>query len=1769
MRERPVPVPVEEAQPTRGLVLSEIPTSGELEALTSSELLARMRSLEDWKGAAHMLITTEELDADPKQRSAVETRVAELVSELVKQGKLYPGQEYVIDPLTGVGAWLPHQASSEAQGVETTDLSPSPSKGVPKPERVISTEHKLLEVLGFKKQQKDLVNASNGELIAAAQELAHLDPNIFKVDVGAFPHDLDALTVEDLTSRPDDAPDVMRRKIALRKELVDWIAAETTHFEQREVSGAPELSRSGAPAAVPPTTEAGVPPVPPKAEGSTEPHEPSETERAAYQARVRDELDHLPREELGSPEQLAANELLGRLERQTDPKRIDDLRVGIDKNLKRMRERISARRGTSTTGESGTAVVPEPVATEDLETVARSLESLTDVDEIRTGRKRLVLMYADLVLNALHTHSTTDAHFAEPMGITLMRKIVEKLRSTTEMTEQTDRLAELILEAIERNHEEITRYGIVLPPLPKLPAIPETPTEPMSDAAAEGVVEEPPAAEPTAEPAAPRLAAETAGETKPDVSETFETGLEQALEHNAALPNADTSSADRSVNITYNIGDGAQVGVVAHEGVHNSMIGIAAQPGTAAGVPAERTEPSVPERVQQTSSAPEAVTEKQDAPTALPAHEPTPVAEPAPETPTQPKAVPAGAPETDAAETAPTPPETASDRTGEEAAALAAPADMVPSEAAGESVSSPGVTAPEATPAEPTPEAAPSDPYQQTRAEYHEFTSRLREAGKEYQAALMALTTRRNELGLLKRAKNAKELVLLAKVRDEKEAAYDALLGEVRTKRTERVTKIVEAVKARRERRGDLEEAVSRDPAAHILAWHEAILYAQTMRHAATIEQLQGVGAQKEHGPLVRRMQAVAEYYRKIPLANKLTLRVVGAGAIGAGAALLAAPTAAAAAFWAGGAAATRAGVGFLTGMGAAVGTKKGLDSVIEKRAARKTGELKKDFAGKHLADTRKQLLAIRKQERQLKTGATVVAGAAAFGAGATAGQAAAHVVDGGSLADAEAYTGVPRALGNLKRAADWVDEKVGLRGVPETPDVAESEVAGIPETEKTASVSEPSVQPEDAPISEPARSPAPEVGEQVEPDAQRAEQPEANPIESRGVFRPEGTLEVRLEDDSIMLRDPSDPRVVYTCFDSGRCYRTTLNDPTAPGYRNSDGPQDSPEIEKHELPPAMRERVMRWDREHDLQAALDREVREGAIPHAAPRSEEGRVWLNDEQMFSEVEPQVGQRTPLAQPETALQVGAIDTTYAQGESPVSVIQDMVRKLDPSLTEEQVGRVAYRLFLEIQHDGAAQEAFNVHEGKWNLVRPGSTARYRFDEALLERELQSVRGTPATEPAPIEARTEEPVVLREKQEPARVAAPEPVRYRPGDFPRTPELFNNLENLGQVPDHLGAGTRPALEYLFSSGAWSAEVTALRPRILSAWGALSQVPVAKLIDETPGAEFELAGGSVRLTPETEQLLVVLSHQLERMPGARGLLEVHAAAGGTFGALLQDIAREQSGVAAPPQQVAPSIRTPAYKPGGRMGLVLRDPGRVAVEMIADNRQQAEIDRARAIAASRGYEHGRGGYGRHTPLVPGRAGVGVYGEAVGEVPISRNGSLRIGGRAGAEVTVQGGPTLRAPGAATPEALAQVEGDLLRDLRSGWFNAPNLTDAEITRFRTIDTISAEELALYTPKAQQALIDAGLAEQGEALSRYMRSLMRQGIDRLEANAAAGVRRAPGYKVVGGPDASALSPFEYAHHMKGINARDLPVGAARNRPLRQQGFGIRRGRPYNLNQ
>lgn len=1299
-------------------------------------------------------------------------------------------------------------------------------------------------------------------------------------------------------------------------------------------------------------------------------------------------------------------------------------------------------------------------------------------------------------------------------------------------------------------------------------------------------------------------------------------------------------------------------------------------------------------------------------------------------------------------------------------------------------------------------------PWQKARAEYKVYSDEMKQAGTAYKDAIKKyeLEKKNTTLGmrgavLEKNALRDKRLAM-----EEAERAYDTLLNQVREKRTERIHAFAEE----RVARGIAERATriitvipegEEDPRPtpakqekHMFAVHEALLIGLTNKHAEVIERLRGIGVEKERGPLMRGLKAAADYYRKIPVAQKFGMRVIGAGAIGAGAAFLAAPAAVGAALWTGGAAATRAAVGFFSGMGAAAGTKKGLDALAKKYVIdKKTNALKENFSETKLSDARKRTLGIRRWDRNLQRASTATAGAAAFGAGATAGQAAAHVVDSGfqadSLTDAEAWKGVPNALERMSRAATWGAEKLGLvdADVPPT-----APAAAVPE--QAHATPTPGDQPTSAPeahMSQPEALKVPTLQSSEQYVSWLSEQPYVaghgkgfldlvDPSNHEALYRctpggcfavgTNGGLGVKIDSGNLpspyrnlaevwynaesidgapaptaftrvagvvptSSREPlyffegeteggvtetTNPsmfgglkeyvRAHVTSLDEGmqekvanELYRTLATRDVGALSRLGIGVSEVegqlvptvPQGGTYTLSFTPNEVLDAVNAAHEsipgytggaaaAAAAVEQSPPRTDVPAqqiaggpvAAEHAQQGtpagtaRYAADPTYYDGQMEP-FGERPPLA----------VRGTYADGASVERVLQNNI-SADPAfskLTHEELGKVAHRVQLELMKDPDMAEAFGVQHGHWDEVAKGGAFNAEIDRSLIEREIAAVRGvsTPLVEPSTAPSTIEAPTPRPEHVPATPVESPDARAisgsYRSADFPRTAELYNNLENLRQTGiDHLGASSRPALDHLFKTHVFTPELAAMRPQIQSAWGVLSKAPARLLIDRVPGSTFAVGGTTVTLTPDTERLLTALTFQLEKIPGARGVLETVAAKNGTYGDAMNEIARldgykpvpEAAADAAPhegqhtrasvPEQAAqpatprPDVAT--QHSAAQQEQVWRDPqypnqrfwserggtwyyqdkggswiqwkGDVPREVVAaeaaSNRLRAggtqeragsaaaqhrgptaartqaeEIAYAQGVAAANGYPHtptgGAGGVvpgpetartsagvagtsdrlGPRYPRIPmprNDAEVGVQGSVEGVVPISADGTeLVTNARGGVKVGMVEGNTARVPNFASEAALHSVEPDLVRELRSGWFNGPDLNDEQIAAFKALN-VSPQGLATWphSPAVTAELARVGLEGKARALAVYMSGKMGpSGLDSIKARAAAGATGPVPLK--GGPSVTGMKAYDYAWNIKALNMKDMPHAIGNRNPQAYRPRGVRFGRSY----
>ncbi len=446
------------------------------------------------------------------------------------------------------------------------------------------------------------------------------------------------------------------------------------------------------------------------------------------------------------------------------------------------------------------------------------------------------------------------------------------------------------------------------------------------------------------------------------------------------------------------------------------------------------------------------------------------------------------------------------------------------------------------------------------RAAQVEFETKLNEMKAE-RAERLGLTHRLLEMSYQRRLGGENDPAAHPERRKaQREAKFAALHEALVLRSTSTMLELAQGIGGKEEldiavasrvgvRREDLSEG-TRD-ASGVLTPEAQVRATARKEHWAELEK--AVGERKDPSRLVRTYKAGMRYYRSIPKEKQLAIRMLGGGAVG----LVVGGGAGAAAYMA-----ARAGAGFFGGALMAGAVSKKLFGATERHIARsKKGILESDTMT--LADKQHEYMAMRRRERNMKRGAMALTGAAAFAAGASAGQAVNEVAMSGLSLESigrGVVHGVPRTVeawnNNAHRAWDYA--------TGETP-VAPAGAAGAAPVEapRSGATQAPETPPDSAHVEVP---PAGAPRAQAEITGQGASVQEFERIRKEGYVITE-------EHGARVYTHPDGMR--YHVFGNGNMYAETLNESPSAGDGHA-GISNSPKVTLDNLPPELREHLVR-----------------------------------------------------------------------------------------------------------------------------------------------------------------------------------------------------------------------------------------------------------------------------------------------------------------------------------------------------------------------------------------------------------------------------------------------------------------------------------------------------------------------------------------------------------------------------------------------------------------
>lgn len=579
--------------------------------------------------------------------------------------------------------------------------------------------------------------------------------------------------------------------------------------------------------------------------------------------------------------------------------------------------------------------------------------------------------------------------------------------------------------------------------------------------------------------------------------------------------------------------------------------------------------------------------------------------------------------------------------------------------------------------------------------------------------------------------------------------------------------------------------------------------------------------------------------------------------------------------------------------------------------------------------------------------------------------------------------------------------------------------------------------------------------------------------------------------------------------------------------------------------------------------------------------------------------------------------------------------EWINKTYPDLTDAQRGAVATRLRLALMKDPSMDDTLKVRGGNWNDVAKGEVYDVKVDRALVQREIDAVRGNRSGFRAAAPAdRPNGQGAYEARPQGARTGAPvevEGARKMPGanprmqDFPHIDDATLNsavreLSGMsGEVTGAPDGQSWSQMKWLIENNPRVAKSMHgwMHPPFRSALHTIEQVKVADLQDNVPGVR-----GAVPVSPELER---VLRGALSGLRSASGPDADYLGAKSTM-TLAQAIQETYKRNAAyVPSESSDVVLVSPPEPASRAPQSLIPPDEVQrtnvpdteSEQLADRfeesrhsqnptyeddvrltRSDAILDQANEVVDTRMHQAGyRSGRAPGTVRVQGdvrydqRHGVRVRGGVVydergarvradgrhiyerrvprprvvsggrttmstgavyeSQTPIPGGGELVSEGGAGVRMRVRESPRVDVSRVAYDQRMVDTFGpDSYKQMYGGIFGDSVFDEqADIPRFQSLKC-SAKDIIDLNPTGRQALIEAGLSDHAKELQGFMikeqRSLM--GAARLEANRGAGVKTAPGYKVIG-PDPANMSPDQYYKTMYALRNGGLKAAADAN--------------------
>lgn len=742
------------------------------------------------------------------------------------------------------------------------------------------------------------------------------------------------------------------------------------------------------------------------------------------------------------------------------------------------------------------------------------------------------------------------------------------------------------------------------------------------------------------------------------------------------------------------------------------------------------------------------------------------------------------------------------------------------------------------------------------RQKRQDVKNELREAEAAYTAKLNEMEERRRErmaqaaLHLKEaRARRTREGKESTEERDEKtrEKVLMARHEAVVMRRTANMVELARGIGDKKDmqtaiatRMGLLDKNGTILPLNHVPEGHAALSAEDFAKRQATWNQYEEeVGGRKDPSKLVEGLKSAMGWYRRKPAWARHGARVFIGGTIG---------------FLSGGlSAAAMASSRAVGGIGGGMAIMLGVSGIHHGAEKFTTSRSKKLIEGHEgtLADRQQKYLGYRKQERVIKRTATGVGALGAFAVGAEAGEIASDMVSAshvgaGSLSwsgykpdidintgDYEAGQGTVRAATNLVntpgRMWDWGKGQLGFG--EQGPSGAGKVVGPGPET---------------APKAEPEQG----VTEQG-PEPKAAPEPEAKPgLSESGAERVESQEKVPIFDTSekyvewldkhelvgthsksgISFVDPETNKLAYVCGTAGTC--NVLNEAGAV----------TKTIASDQLPPELRKLEQVWSQQEAVHVhSADRATYsyEKTPPHLRAPHE-----IDDTGKVTKWE----DTAPTAERATSL---AVEGTYKPGESVESVLQDKISEQYPGLTQEELGKVAHRVRLELMKDNNAASAFGATGDNWQTVGKGGSYDFDLDQSIVDREISAVRGqvpgeTPVTKATAVPTET-----TATAQEP-------PVRagHRADSFPYvdSESAQKALNELSELESGQPGRVWQEMKYLVDhhSGARKVLSPWMEPPFRGALERLGDVRVSDLQDSIPGAR----GMSVVVSPELERVL-------------------------------------------------------------------------------------------------------------------------------------------------------------------------------------------------------------------------------------------------------------------------------------------------------------------------